>query len=340
MNDNDCNEPIVLSSTIGYLSENEHAFSLPLEGYAVGTKSREFFKPTVCFILKSRFFNLTIGTLRYLFAVSRRFEEIKKLTALKSTKKGKRAIVLGNGPSLGYLDNVKLKMCQVNGDEIFGVNVWTSTHLKCIAPNYYVISDGITLANEETAFGSALSDKVKKQNAELTTFLNERKDVRIFCPLVRVRELAERFSAERVTGFVDHEMRGVTSNIDPRFPRGYVSMTLFKTLAIAIHMGYDEIFLLGMDNTYPRDMFCDNKNKPYRLQRHAGGRDTIFDQSAVYPNIAVWLQDLADLFSDLHRCFKGYSITNLDPYSLTDAFPKIDSLASLNHVLNIVPDEL
>ena len=60
MNDEDCNEPIVLASTIDYLSENEHAFSLPLEGYAVGTKSREFFKPTVCFILKSRFFNLTI----------------------------------------------------------------------------------------------------------------------------------------------------------------------------------------------------------------------------------------------------------------------------------------
>jgi hypothetical protein len=39
------------------------------------------------------------------------------------------------------------------------------------------------------------------------------------------------------------------------------------------------------------------------------------------------MQSYAHLFGDLRK-FKSFNITNLDPYSLTDAFPKV-----LNHPL-------
>lgn len=337
MRNPDLNETTLPESTIRYLKENEHAFSLPRERYTAIAKARELRPATIGSILQDRFRQITLGSLRYLYALSRELKQLQKLSALKSSKRGKRALVLGNGPSLGYLNGEKLLQFRSGGNEIIAVNFWTSTHLGEVAPDYLVISDGVTLADTESLFGEKLSEDFKKKNALLAAFLRKREQIGIVCPLIRVKELIGQFGAARITGFVDHEMRAITSNIDPRFPRGYASLTLFKALAIAIHMGYDEICLLGMDNTFPRDTFCDSENRIYRLERHAGGDDTIFDQSAVYPSMDVWAQDLLDLFSDLHRCFMGYPILNLDPYSLTDTFRKIESLASFDTALGIAP---
>lgn len=322
-------------STLRYVKENEHAFSLPRQSYSAAIKSRQVRSTSLLGILGDRVGQLTIGSLRYLYAVAREYAQIGKLSALKSSKAGRRALVLGNGPSLGYLNSEQLRRFQRGGGEFFSVNFWTSTHLGGVAPDYHVISDGATLADPESTFGKQLSHEFKRKNAVLAAFLRENEPVKIMCPLARVRELAAQFGTERITGFVDHEMRALTASIDPRFPRGYASLTLFKALALAIFMGYREICLLGMDNTFPRDTFCDSDNRIYRLERHAGGDDTIFDQSAVYPTMDVWAQDLLDLFSDLHRCFKGNPVLNLDPYSLTDAFRKIGNLASLEIGLGI-----
>lgn len=337
MQNPDANESALPESTIRYLKENEHAFALPRERYTAIAKARELRPATIGSILQDRFRQITLGSLRYLCALFREFGQLRKLSALKSSKRGKRALVLGNGPSLGYLNSDKLRKFQNGGDEIFSVNFWTSTHLGDVAPDYLVISDGATLADTESLFGKKLSEDLKKKNALLAAFLREREQIRIVCPLARVKELSWQFGAARIAGFVDHEMRAITSNIDPRFPRGYASLTLFKALAFAIHMGYDQICLLGMDNTFPRDIFCDNQNRIYRLERHAGRGDTLFNQSAVYPSMDVWAQDLLELFSDLNRCFTGYPVLNLDPYSLTDTFRKIESLASIDTALGIMP---
>ena len=290
---------------------------------------------SVCGILRDRFEQATMGMLRYLYSVSREFDQIKNLSSLMASKAGKRALVLGNGPSLGYLTGEQLRRFQTGGGDFFSVNFWTLTHLGEVAPDYQVISDGSTLADSKSKFGSQLSDEFKRKNAMLEAFLLENDHVKIFCPLVRVKELGVRFGSKRIIGFVDHEMRALSANIDPRFPRGYASLTLFKALALANFLGYEQICLLGMDNTFPRDTYCDSYNHIYRLERHAGGDDTIFDQSAVYPAMDVWAQDILDLFSDLHRCFKGCPVLNLDPYSLTDVFRKIDSLASFEAGLGI-----
>jgi hypothetical protein len=328
-------QTVMPESTIRYLKENEHAFSLPRQSDKCFTQPRALRRPTIGNILKDRLVQVTVGVLRYFYAVSREFGHIQKLSALKSIKRGKRALVLGNGPSLGYLNEERFRKFQESGGEVFSVNNWSSTHLSSVTPDYLVISDGASLVDPDSSIGELLSDDVKEKQALLKAFLNEHKQVKIACPLVRVKELAKQFGKERIMGFVDHEMRAISSNIDPRFPRGYVSLTLFKALAIAIYMGYEEICLLGMDNTFPRDTFCDSNNTIYRLERHAGGKDSIFDQSAYYPSMDVWAQDLLDLFADLHRCFNGHQIINLDPFSLTDVFRKIDDLGSFDSALGI-----
>ena len=78
------------------------------------------------------------------------------------------------------------------------------------------------------------------------------------------------FPRSRITGITDEEIR-IFGNTSPVFPRGYVSMTLFKALALALFIDYDSIFVLGMDNTYPRNLYCDTHNRVMRLEHHAKG---------------------------------------------------------------------
>jgi hypothetical protein len=330
-------------STSQYLRENEFAFSLPREkdeAFAKFVGARAIRKQTVFAMLVDKFRQATFGSLRYFYAVVREFESLKKLSALRSSKIGKRALVLGNGPSLGYLSSSQIKRFQEFGGELFAVNFWTSTLHAGVIPDYLVISDGVSLIDRSSKFGEMQSEDVKKKNELLCAFLHTNKLIKIICPLARVKELANQFGSHRIIGFVDHEMRGITANIDPRYPRGYVSMTLFKALAISIHMGYEEICVLGMDNTFPRDVFCDCNNTIFRIERHAGEDNVLFDQTAYYPSMDVWAQDLFDLFLDLHRCFKGYPVLNLDPYSLTDVFRKIDGFGSIELALRIVESSI
>lgn len=328
-------ENYACESTVRYIKENELVFSLSRESYSAGIRARKIRSNSIFGILKERFLESVTGLISYLYAIAQHYGQLQKLSSMKLSKKGMRALVLGNGPSLGLLSEKQLLSFQHGGGEFFAVNFWPSTHLGAVVPDYLVISDGATLADPLSSYGEKLSDEVKQKNELLNAFLRENIRIKIFCPLARVRELSEKFGDRRITGFVDQGMRSVTSNTDPRFPRGYVSMTLFKTLAISTYMGYEEVFILGMDNTYPRDTFCDYANRIFRLERHAGGEDTIFDQSAVYPSMDVWAQDMFDLFSDLHRCFKKYQVLNLDPYSLTDAFRKIEKLSYFDTALGI-----
>jgi hypothetical protein len=322
-------------STVRYLKENEHAFSLPREGYGDGIHARKIRSRSIIGFIKERFLESVIGLIKYLYLIAKHFGQLQKLSSLKSSKNGVRAIVLGNGPSLGYLSEKQLLNFQNNGGEVFAVNFWHSTHLGAVPPDYLIISDGATLADPHSPYGKKLPESVKQKNITLYKYLIENKKIKIFCPISRVSELEGRFDARRIYGFVDQQMRLITKNIDPRFPRGYVSMTLFKTLAISTYMGYNPICVLGMDNTYPRDTFCDSANRHFRLERHAGGADTLFDLSSIYPSMDVWAQDMFDLFSDLHRCFKNNNIINLDPYSLTDAFYKIEELSFFETALGI-----
>ena len=88
-----------------------------------------------------------------------------------------------------------------------------------------------------------------------------------------------------------------------------------------------------MDNTYPRDVFCDHKNRIFGHERHAGTDDYLIDQTALLPSMDVWAQDMFQVFYDLRRCFSDTQVLNLDSYSLTDVFPKISNQNTIEELL-------
>ena len=99
-------------------------------------------------------------------------------------------------------------------------------------------------------------------------------------------------------------------------------MTLYKSLANALWYGYKSIYILGMDNTYPRNIYSDKDNNILNLEIHSGTPDYVADISQYYGCMGDLLVDLSNIFYDAKK-FANKSIINLDPYSLTDAFKKI-----------------
>ena len=109
-------------------------------------------------------------------------------------------------------------------------------------------------------------------------------------------------------------------------------MTLYKALSIALWMDFDKVFVLGMDNTYPHDVFVDEDNRLWQVLVHGFGESTRVDRTAEYGRIANYLFEQTQLFADLYQ-FPSERVVNLDFLSLTDAFPKIPKNIALKDVL-------
>ena len=86
-----------------------------------------------------------------------------------------------------------------------------------------------------------------------------------------------------------------------------------------------------MDNTYPRNIYCDENNKFINHEIHAGDQDYAVDQSAIYNTVGDGIYEIAQIFFDARK-FKNPKILNLDRHSLTDAFKK--TIDSVSDVLN------
>jgi hypothetical protein len=306
-----------------YLSENIRIHSLRRENIAYSGNSKEIECTSIRKILIQKLSNLFIGSLRYCRDLAKHRTHYFSLLRLRKSKNCS-AIVIGNGPSQGYLTKKCLQNFRDDGGSIYSVNYWNKNQsLASIAPDYLVISDPGTLANPAEM---SLSRERYLDNEALLSYLHKNPYIAVFCPFARVDYIISLIGEKRVFGFCDVEIRWISSNINPLFPRGYLSMTLLKALSLSIFLGHKKIFVIGMDNTYPRNLYCDSENHIINHEIHAGVPDYISDFSSMFPTIASYMQEMLFLFGDITRCFSNKPVINLDPYSLTDAFKKDSSL--------------
>jgi hypothetical protein len=313
------------TSTFLYKKENEYVMSLPR--IIVSGATKRFYPDSVLWLFFKK-----INTLRilasYFSKVIFNWGWLAKTKQLRGRGLLVDAIVIGNGPSQGYLDATSLLEFKSKGGDIICVNFWTDNEeLSKVIPTYWVTSDPLI-------FSAKVPNHIKEKNEKLLSYMLRNVSVMIVCPLERCDQMSKIFGKERVLGFVDQELRMWTSNISPLYPRGYLSMTLYKALAIAIWFNYRKIFIIGMDNTYPRNIYCDQDNKFINHEIHAGSKDFSVDQSDLYKSIGDGLTEIAQLFYDARK-FNNKKILNLDPYSLTDAFEKMnESIDNISDVLN------
>jgi hypothetical protein len=242
--------------------------------------------------------------------------QLNATRVLKNSKSGKVALVLGSGPSLNHLNTDVLSNYV---DDVFAINSFNQLEVATrIKPAFYGLSD-------PAHFGTLSYE----QALELNVILDYIKDCEATLVLPHTAFLAKVFTCFNRVFFDDRERTFFNRNISPLKPRSYGSTTIYKMLAMATYMGYKEIFILGFDNTN----FLNYRGRPDNLMHDVGGATALRKveiksafigeyEKEFTSGMAGRMQSYAHLFGDLRK-FKKFKISNLDPYSLTDAFPKV-----------------
>lgn len=187
---------------------------------------------------------------------------------------------------------------------------------KTIVPNYYVLSDPTSFNEGSQTVSKEIVDNQKRQIDRLNEL-----NIPVFIPA----QFSKLNILKQCYIFNDVENR-FSRNIDPLKPRGYLSMTGYKALAIACYLGYDTIYICGFDNDYFKTITVDENNDLYYTDKHYYDNGI---KSKTGPNVG---KGLGNYLWEHHLLFKGlelfnhYNIINLNKNSLVDAFPKSHNL--------------
>lgn len=256
----------------------------------------------------------------YFWHVFPNFHIIRKTKLLKTISCGKKAFVFANGPSLNKLDPHKILFYKRAGYDIFAVNSYINSEFaKIVNPTHYVFSDPAHFGHNL----HLLSEKRRKEVVEDVDKVRSCGAV-LYVPI----QYYNKMSYPNKYAFCDAE-NIFNNNITITKPRGYLSMTAYKALAIACYMGYDAIYISGFDNNYFKTISVDQDNLLYYNDIHFYGAppsgDVRFRVTDEGGSIGELLYSHHFLFKQLEK-FSGFPIINLDENSLVDAFSKKHNL--------------
>lgn len=178
---------------------------------------------------------------------------------------------------------------------------------QSLVPNYYILSDPAHLKTSDPALAEKnvlLKRYIKENNCKLCVPYGESWN-EYAKPFIHFDDTENLFS----------------SNINPIFPRGYPSNTMFKTIALMIAIGYERIYLVGFDYDYPRRILLDDDNKLILQEEHHYGRvdsnySNLFD--SVGHALHWWAQDYWHL-----KKLSSSRVINVTENSLVDAFQRM-----------------
>ena len=244
---------------------------------------------------------------------------LRPLRVLGKLGQSNDALVIGNGPSVQTLNWATVVGAQDKGMAVFAINYFPlSPEFKLVQPNYLVLSDPIMKPNSTG----------DSRNVDLWSSIQNTSTMKLIVPLSWYRVMkAQNSLSNNVLYFDDSGLEGWTRNISPLRARGYLALTAYKAIAISIFLGFKETKIIGVDNSMFQTISVDADNRLIQQPNHfftKGGK--MSDLTAFYPKgISDYFYDVSLCFYFLRRCFVGQSVSNLDPHSLVDAFPKSSS---------------
>lgn len=234
---------------------------------------------------------------------------------LKYTKKNKKAFIFANGPSINKLN---IKKINKKYYDIFVVNKFINfSRIKDVKYNYYILSDPQYF-------------NPKHPNYKILKKIIENKSISLFVPF---NFLSNFKSENNVFGFCDIQDYQDDNATDITKPRGYLSMTAYKALSIALYLGYSEIYICGFDNDQILNLFSDRKNNIFYKNIHfykkkINDEEAVINVKHLYPSVGYFMYTEHSLFNDLDKFakVKKSKIINLDQNSLVTSFSKKHNL--------------
>jgi hypothetical protein len=246
----------------------------------------------------------------FLFQPGPSASQKKSITSLKGVARGRYAVVLGNGPSLDLLAPDRLTEIH----DVFVVNDFYKHKVSVnVRPSFYVLSDNIDVENFSNDPDGGLAKYILKSNSRLV--------------LPHTSGNLSNPANIRIHYFDDRQTFRPFGGVRPDKPRSYISVTLYKALALAQYMGYERIYVLGLDNTEFVSYRGTIDNLIFRGELSYADLAAGFEAGArvmkeFEHGMAGRMQSYSHLFGDLFK-FDRNRIIQLDQHSIVDAFNKV-----------------
>jgi hypothetical protein len=245
--------------------------------------------------------------------------EYERLVKLRNSMKGRNAFVFANGPSLTILNPKKI---HTTGYDIFAVNgyLW-SDFSKTAKPSHYVLSDPICFESIKKNHISTTNNDLPEKYLLLLSELSKN-DISLFIPMKYIKSTKPN---NKTFGFCDIENELSPNITDITKPRGYLSMTAYKALAVALYLGYDKIYICGFDNDYFKHLESNKENEIFYIDKHFFDSGKKINALGIAGSIGDYLYRDHFLFKHFSK-FPSNSIYNLDTKSLNTCFNKNNDL--------------
>jgi hypothetical protein len=251
------------------------------------------------------------------------FSKVSRKRSLRGSRKfllsqvPKRAIVLGNGPSLSNLNIQFAQQQQALGNlHIFAVNNYLTIKIsESLVPDFLVLSDPEHRLSPHTKSTPDAWTQLFKAHQVTPITPSD------WHPIATRSECLE----EKCLHFDDRSLQGFSRNINPLKPRTYPSLTAFKALAFALSSRYEEVYMLGIDNTGLANVSLNPINQIILKSNHASSSYAgDLEMTEYYKHgIGDVYYDISETFLGMKRAFSNERIVNLDSTSLIDFIPKI-----------------
>ena len=237
-----------------------------------------------------------------------------KLRQIKDSKNNQKAFVFGNGPSLQKLSKSKVKKyMKEEGYDLFATNSYLYADISDeLAPSHYLLSDPNWFEPSKADFEEEFRDEIR------TTLDNlEKIKPKLFIPF---HEKDRKLPTE--TYYFNDSENLFSDNVTNLLqPRGYNSKGGRKALAIASYMGYEKIYMCGIDLSQFKELRVDQENNVYMEYTHFfENREKTFREH-FSRSMGHQLYNFHWSFKTLEK-FSHLPIVNLDPEGLVDVFPK------------------
>ena len=239
----------------------------------------------------------------------KRKESDDYLKKIKDRYKGQRCFVIGNGPSLKASDLDKLKKeITFASNRIY--KIFDSTDWR---PTYFTIFD------ESVGKSEGVIDGINSFSCEMKFVREEGQYIfgKIKGSVCYVRSLSSRKYLDNPN--FSEDMTEKTYSI---------ATVTYISLQLARHMGFSEIYLLGMDNRYAYSMLRDGT-----IVKSADGKDHFSDKEDENPKEqeqmpkyvpATWEMDVAYSFAEEYSREHGFRIYNATRGGKLEAFERVD----------------
>ena len=243
-------------------------------------------------------------------------KHLKGLRSLQGTKRGKVALVVANGPSCNKVNWRSVAKSQSDGEvEILCLNDSILLSENSFASvDFLLKSDSLDKADLIKDYQAIISKNSANINTKLITPLNW-----------HAPDSISSCSSDDCLHMVDVGRNHFKSSTNPLKFRTYPSMGSLKLLAIARYMGYDKVFVIGLDNTFYKNIWVDSHSRIIQGPLHyKNNYIEAHDMSHHFPNgIGDYFHFVSQNFLSIRKYFNDELFVNLDDESLNDTFKKI-----------------